>query len=242
MNKNNAGVIDRYKGPMEKTEFTAMRIAKIRQLLPVQGTLLEVGVLDGTTLAYYKERFKGRACGIDISMELMKGAEKVADEIKECDLNQDVIPWPDGFFDVVVCSEVIEHIMDTDRLLQEIHRVLSPTGTLILTTPNLASFVNRMFILFGLQPLATEVSSRVGNYGNPFRKPSRPAGHVRDFTFRAMKDIVRGNDFSIVSATSVPISVNKAVQLIERITGVLSTGLGSVPILVCRKNSGADRS
>lgn len=44
-------------------------------------------------------------------------------------------PWEDGSFDVVWCSEVIEHVADTARWLSEVRRVLAPRGRLLITTP-----------------------------------------------------------------------------------------------------------
>jgi ubiquinone/menaquinone biosynthesis C-methylase UbiE len=44
--------------------------------------------------------------------------------------------FPDATFDKVVCSEVIEHIPDTDRAIGEMQRVLKPGGRLVLSTPN----------------------------------------------------------------------------------------------------------
>lgn len=43
-----------------------------------------------------------------------------------------------GSFDLVVAFEMIEHMADPDRCLQELHRVLEPGGTLIISAPNRA--------------------------------------------------------------------------------------------------------
>jgi SAM-dependent methyltransferase len=49
------------------------------------------------------------------------------------------LPFDDGSFDLVLCTETIEHVRDVQLLLSEIRRVLRPGGTLALTTPaNLA--------------------------------------------------------------------------------------------------------
>lgn len=45
------------------------------------------------------------------------------------------LPFDDKSFDTVVCTEVLEHIPDPLRVLCEMHRVLKPSGYLILTTP-----------------------------------------------------------------------------------------------------------
>lgn len=46
------------------------------------------------------------------------------------------IPFQDNVFDIVISSEVIEHVPDPFKAMEELFRVLKPGGTLILTTPN----------------------------------------------------------------------------------------------------------
>ncbi len=45
------------------------------------------------------------------------------------------IPVGDSSFDVVVCTEVIEHVAEPQRLIQEFSRMLKPGGLLLLTAP-----------------------------------------------------------------------------------------------------------
>ncbi|MHB8689937.1 MAG: class I SAM-dependent methyltransferase [Solirubrobacteraceae bacterium] len=45
------------------------------------------------------------------------------------------LPFEDGSFELIWASEVIEHVADTERWLREVHRILGPRGTLLLTTP-----------------------------------------------------------------------------------------------------------
>ena len=46
------------------------------------------------------------------------------------------LPFADATFDLVVCFEVIEHVHSPETALSEIRRVLRPTGTAIVSTPN----------------------------------------------------------------------------------------------------------
>jgi SAM-dependent methyltransferase len=46
-----------------------------------------------------------------------------------------VLPVAEGSVDVVLCTQVIEHVPEPVRVLQEIFRVLRPGGTLILSVP-----------------------------------------------------------------------------------------------------------
>jgi len=45
------------------------------------------------------------------------------------------LPFADAHFDVVLCTEVLEHVPDSAKFLAELYRVLAPGGTLILTVP-----------------------------------------------------------------------------------------------------------
>jgi len=72
----------------------------------------------------------------DVSpVALARAARRVRDA-RIVELEPDaVLPFEDGSFDLVVCSETIEHVRDVQLLLSEIRRVLRPGGTLALTTP-----------------------------------------------------------------------------------------------------------
>ncbi len=49
---------------------------------------------------------------------------------------------PDNYFDVVVCNDVIEHMVDHDRFLAEIKRKLRKSGYLVGSVPNVRHFGN----------------------------------------------------------------------------------------------------
>jgi SAM-dependent methyltransferase len=53
------------------------------------------------------------------------------------------LPYPDASFDVVIFSEVAEHLPTSIPIVAEIGRVLAPAGSLILSTPNIARLHSR---------------------------------------------------------------------------------------------------
>ena len=68
------------------------------------------------------------------------------------------LPFPDGYFDKVICSEVLEHLPDDRAGLQEVRRVLRPGGVLAITVPHHDypfwwDPVNKTRELLGLEPV-----------------------------------------------------------------------------------------
>lgn len=45
------------------------------------------------------------------------------------------LPFPDNYFDSVLCSEVFEHIFNLDEILKEINRVMKPGSQIMITCP-----------------------------------------------------------------------------------------------------------
>jgi 2-polyprenyl-3-methyl-5-hydroxy-6-metoxy-1,4-benzoquinol methylase len=59
------------------------------------------------------------------------------------------LDFPDATFDLVFCSEVIEHMVSPETLVREMNRVLRPGGYLVLSTPNSAFWLFRLLGLVG---------------------------------------------------------------------------------------------
>jgi SAM-dependent methyltransferase len=107
------------------------------------------------------------------------------------------LPFASGSVDVVILSEVVEHLVDTDGGLAELYRVLRPGGHLVLSTPNLAAWFNRGLLLTGVQPIFSEVSLRQV-YGRP---GAVVAGHLRLFTKRALTGFLADRGFADIQVS-----------------------------------------
>ncbi len=101
-------------------------------------------------------------------------------------------PYADGAFDLVLCGELIEHlVLDPMHLLFECHRVLAEGGCLVLTTPNAASLHTVASALHGHR--SPQVFSKYPAPGNP------DVPHVREYTAGELGDAVIAAGFELES-------------------------------------------
>lgn len=125
------------------------------------GKLLELGTGAVVPLALKKLLPKMEVHVTDFKLDLPEvgesrlqiGSETVDVPTYRIDLESTPIPVGDETFDVVICSEVIEHMeVDPMFMMAEINRVLKPNGLLVLTTPNVASSRGIWKMLRGIEP------------------------------------------------------------------------------------------
>lgn len=121
---------------------------------------LDIGAGGGDLLQQLSSKMNIVPCACDYHTERFK-LNNVP--IEKVNLNTDILPYPDNAFDLVTCSEVIEHVENYRRLLREAKRVLKKGGLLILTTPNVLNmksrlryFITGFFNLFGPLPFKND--------------------------------------------------------------------------------------
>lgn len=78
-----------------------------------------------------------KVCGINLSEDEIKYAKCLAERERIlCEFkvgNAEDLPYQDKYFDKVVCSSSLEHFKDDIKALKEMHRVLKPNGSVVLT-------------------------------------------------------------------------------------------------------------
>ncbi len=169
-------------------DFRESRLKRCRdfiEALPSKGRFLDVGCTQGGLLEWARSR-GWDAYGTDINPANIEQCRTRGLNVEWCDLAAQALPWPDGHFDFVFAWEIIEHLVDTDRFIEDVHRVLKPKGAAIITTPNLASFGNRLRLLFGRYPEWMDYSLKEG------------PGHVRYYTPRILKRQLESHRFRVV--------------------------------------------
>jgi SAM-dependent methyltransferase len=128
-------------------------LTTIKRIPPARNSsdrILELGSLGHLTPAIrkysgYKEFFGGdhwneAEKSTVITVAQPEGGEKVEFELRNFNVETDEFPYPDGFFQTVLCCELLEHLIrDPMHMLWECNRVLSTDGFLLVSTPNIAS-------------------------------------------------------------------------------------------------------
>lgn len=119
--------------------FVARRAAAARFILdhaPPERPLkiLDAGCGTGGMLDLYRQWPDAEATGIDLSPEALRfSRERGHQRLVGADLTR--LPFRSNSFDVVSALDVIEHVPDDKRAVDEIDRVLSPGGILVASVP-----------------------------------------------------------------------------------------------------------
>jgi ubiquinone/menaquinone biosynthesis C-methylase UbiE len=133
------------------------------------GKHLDIGSGKGELLAQLANRFPDlQSFACDCTDQLMKRPNQ---KVEVVDLNHQSLPFAPDQFDLVTCSETIEHLENYWRVLREVYRVLRPGGFAVFTTPNILNLRSRFrffstgfYNLFGpLMPDEKDVYSPRGH-------------------------------------------------------------------------------
>lgn len=163
---------------------------------------LDIGCGDGAFTAIIATMVNAKEVyGVDIDEECLK---KLSNLIKGLKFNleelaKDKLPFASKYFDFITAIEVIEHLSYCDYFLREVRRILMPGGYFLVTTPNLASWLNRLLLLFGYQPLYTAPSKyyHVGLH-KVVKSSITNHGHKNLYTLNALKHLLELYGFEII--------------------------------------------
>jgi 2-polyprenyl-3-methyl-5-hydroxy-6-metoxy-1,4-benzoquinol methylase len=180
-----------------------------------KGKVLDLGCAPGhVSMALFNAGFE--VFGIDLNTEYLKKYPSQAWverlKINHVAFEHEAIPHPDGFFEYVIFTEVLEHIAVTDplKILLEIKRVLKPGGLMVLSTPNVANISNVLALIKG---------------DNIFWDPEIFYGsldrHNREYTPREVVDLIAKADFSRyeIAYINTPSNWNSKTLEIYRLMG-----------------------
>jgi SAM-dependent methyltransferase len=104
--------------------------------------IIDIGCATGTLLEKLRER--GWNCtGVEISPSAEYAQKNRRLDVRSTPFEK--CGFPDGSFDVLLASHLIEHLNDPSLFVSEAYRALGAAGRIYITTPNIAGFQARLF-------------------------------------------------------------------------------------------------
>ena len=138
--------------------------------------MIDIGCGDGATtvrIANYYNLNMNKVYGVDYDDALLNSSKQLFN-VKKTDLETDHIPFEDNTFDLVICNQVLEHLKYYRKVIDDLIRITSANGYIIIGIPNLSHLINRIYLLFGRQPLCIDLDS----------------SHVRSFTHKSFSKML----------------------------------------------------
>lgn len=133
-------------GPVIRADFSA-----IAKWIKPQSTLLDLGCGDGEFLEYIRAQKNVQTYGVEISdFSVLACVEKGLDVIQQ-DLEAGLALFENQSFDMVVLSQTLQTIHETESILKEIVRVGKEC---VISFPNFAHWSHRIDILLGRMPVS----------------------------------------------------------------------------------------
>lgn len=200
----------------------------------IKNRILDIGCGDGSLIIKFKKHCE--TFGVDISQNAINMAKEAGINAYQADVSSERLPFQDEYLDIIYMGDVIEHLTNPDFAIKEVTRVLKPDGFLVLSTPNLAFWLNRLLLLLGMQPLFSEVSTAKTFGRGPKSYDFCPVGHLRIFTYKALKEFLTYYHFNIVKVRGANYEgLPKVLANIDKIFSKIPQ-LSSNVIMIARKS------
>jgi len=203
----------------------------VRAQLPCEA-FLDAGCGDGRYLAALAPELPPRRAGFDLAERILATARaRVEADFRQGNL--EAIPFADGEFDLVLCSQVIEHVLDPDGGLAELHRVLRPGGTLVVSTDNERNYVTRVL---NAPRTASVRMLRLRGVRGRIESPATP------YTRARFRELLERGGFAVESLETFrfhlmwPLDARPLIRALNAVDARLpSHALGDIVVAVARR-------
>ena len=173
------------------------------------GRALEIGPGSGVYLPTLAA-VAAEVVGADIEDAYLSRLRPIEREYPNVSLVHDDIrqsSFADGHFDLILCSEVIEHIAESPRVFDELHRILAPSGVLIVSTPQKYSpleLCSKVAFLPGVIDVVRWI----------YREPILETGHINLLTKRMLRQQLQQAGFAIGTTHTAGVYIPGVAELL----------------------------
>lgn len=134
----------------EKTEYYSYsRVDLLPYIQDNPRRILDVGCGLGYTAEMLKDKYRAEyTAGIELNPETAAEAEKKLDDVYVLDLNKDQVPLKNEQFDLIVMSDILEHLAEPQEFLKKVQELLLPQGEAIVSIPNVSNWRVLFMLIF----------------------------------------------------------------------------------------------
>jgi methionine biosynthesis protein MetW len=181
--------------------FLNSKFKEAAKFIKKDSKILDIGCNNGRFREFIPE---SDYYGVDIDSDLIKILNKKGINAKQADINKNILPFGNIKFEYITLMDILEHVLDPEKLLLDSKNRLNKGGKLIVTLPNDYHILNK--IRFILNKPLTE---------NPFA----PYGHLHFFSIKDGEKFLVNRGFKIIN--KIPISPVKPAFLPQKIKNFL---------------------
>lgn len=152
--------------------------------------ILDAGCGEGEFSRQLKDELNAEVWGAEIDPNAAALAKKKIDRVIVGDISQLINKLPDAYFDCIVFNDVLEHLVDPFRMLQEIKGKINTGGVIVCSIPNVRYFRT-------LKKLLVQKQWKYKNDGILDKT------HLRFFTYRSIIDMFDSLGYEILKIEGV---------------------------------------
>jgi len=167
-------------------QFVKNKFIEVAKFIPENSKILDIGCGDGSIRNLLREP---NYYGIDGQKELIENLIKQKVKAKLVDFNKDSLSFEEERFDFILLLDILEHVANPQKLLDESKLRLKETGRIIITLPNDYHFLNKLRFIFNKH--LTE-------------DPFAPFGHMHYFPIKSGERFLIKSGFKIEKKIILP--------------------------------------
>lgn len=147
--------------------------------------VLDVGCATGRIAEKLKKEKGCSVVGIEVNKEMAEIAKKRCEKVILQDAEKVIkLDFPNGYFDILLFADVLEHCRNPGEILINLRKYLSKKGYILVSVPNVANWEIRLRLLLG------NFDYKGGTILD--------TGHLKFFTLRSIKDLIKKSGYKVV--------------------------------------------
>ena len=149
--------------------------------------ICDIGCGNGVFTVAIKDKIKCQLIGVDSSEYALHQAKSNGfdETIKVNDLSSDILPIESNSQDLVICKDVLEHLINPVFLIEEISRILKNEGLALLHVPNHFPIWGRLKFLF---------TNNIDTFSYFPNSERFDFPHIRFFTTKSISNLIKSTD------------------------------------------------